>query len=203
MSTELRNDEERANEELRLRDLFEPMTRGDERAWTAFIDVHMPRLKGMVRSQLQKTNLRPRRDSEEVCQSVLADLSAGVRNGKIHLDSKAQLFALLARMVRHKLVKYRKQDGAARRDRRRLIDAPVEELELASHEDDPARSAEASELYAIFQVAMSPEDIRLIEALAAKENWGDVGAEVGQSGDAVRKHATRLVERFKEMLERD
>ena len=203
MSTELKNVDERATEEIRFRDLFERMTRGDEQAWNTFFDVYFRHLLRVVKNKLRDVKLPPYVDAYDICQSVLWRLAEGVKGGAIELDSEKQLFSFLAVMIGNKLFKYQRGAGAARRNRRRLIDTPVEELELTSHEDDPARTAAASELYGIFRAKMSAEEIRLIEAQAAKEKWADVGAEVGQTGDAVRKHAARLVHRLEALLDRD
>jgi RNA polymerase sigma-70 factor (ECF subfamily) len=100
-------------------DLIRRLRQGDEAAAAELVRTYGPLVQRVVRMRLTDPRLRRVLDSQDVCQSVLANFCLRAAAGQFDLDSPEQLLKLLATMARNRLVNHLHAQQAGRRDQRR------------------------------------------------------------------------------------
>ena len=137
-----------AGEEELLRNLIDRLNQGDEQAFRDLFETYRPVLRMVVRRRLSAP-LRSKLDSEDVVQSVWADLLDVFREGGDRFADANRLEAFLVRAARNRLV-----------DRQRQYHLPVQ-LERPAAEPD-------------HEAAASPWPERPSEAVQADELWEQI-----------------------------
>jgi RNA polymerase sigma-70 factor (ECF subfamily) len=137
----------------------------------------------------------------DISQSVFASFFVRTALGQYDLESPEKLLRLLVNMSRNKVAHHVRQEGAARRDYRRVAATSAEGA--AATGPDPGQQAATKELLQEFRKRLSPDERQLAEARAAGQTWWQIAAEQGASAQALRKRLSRAVERIAEDLNLD
>jgi RNA polymerase sigma-70 factor (ECF subfamily) len=176
-------------------DLIQRVRQGDPAAAESLVRRFEPQVRRVVRLRLEHSPLQRHLDSVDVCQSVLASFFVRAALGQYDLDSPEALVRLLTAMARNKLA-----DQA-----RRLQGLPRDPVEGRAGAGDVAAAADAAaspsrvvagrELLAAVRARLRPDELLLAERRAEGRAWADVGAELGESPEALRKRLERALAR--------
>lgn len=166
---------------------------GDQDAAAALVKLCDERLQGAARSCLRNPRLRRQFDSADLCQAVLGDFFTQIAEGQFHLDSAEELYSLLSRMARNKMLKQRSRCYAAKRDIRRNVDSSVEDLELSASQETPADSLTESETLRQIHDRLSPRERYVIDQRLIGRSWADLAHELGGSSDRLRMSVSRAL----------
>jgi RNA polymerase sigma-70 factor (ECF subfamily) len=153
----------------------------------------------LVARVLLGTALRPYLDSLDLVQSVHRSLLVGMRENRFAVSSPEQLVALATTMVRRKVARqWRRMRRQQRLESRPAdaSDAPGLLTSLASHEADPARTAQSNDAIRRLWDQLDPADRRLMELRLDGCSTGEIASDLGLSPVALRVRMTRLRQRL-------
>jgi hypothetical protein len=187
-------------EESAFRDLIRRVRAGDESAAAELVRLYEPAIRRAARVRLVDSRLRRIFDSMDVCQSVLKSFFVRAALGQYDLDRHEQLLGLLVNMTRKKLVDQAREQGAARRDYRRLQAGSRDLRERPAAGTSPSRQVAGEELLREFRKRLSDEERQLADQRALDRDWAQIAAERGGSPDALRKKLTRALDRVAQEL---
>jgi RNA polymerase sigma-70 factor (ECF subfamily) len=140
-------------------------------------------------------------DSQDICQSVLANLFAGISAGQFDLETPEQLIKLLVTMARNKLLDHVRKNQAQCRDQRRQDENSSETLDAISDPRvTPSRAISNKELLQKVREMLSEEERYLAEQRALGRGWGELAAELNARPDAIRMRFSRAVNRVARQL---
>jgi RNA polymerase sigma-70 factor (ECF subfamily) len=154
-----------------------------------------PAIRRAARIRLVDTRLQRLLDSMDISQSVFASFFVRAALGQYDLDKPEQLLRLLVNMSRKKLADQARQQGAARRDYRRVNQAERERAFVTSL-PDPSQQAASKELLEEFRKRLSPEERALAELRTSGQNWNQIATAQGETAEALRKKLARAVDRI-------
>ncbi len=103
-------------------------------------------------------------------------------------------------MARHKLADQVDHERAGRRDNRRVAGDVDRALSPAS---GPGEQAAARELLQEVHRRLSPEERQLVELRNQGLEWAEIGAQLGDSPEALRKRLARAADRVAQELDLD
>jgi RNA polymerase sigma-70 factor (ECF subfamily) len=187
-------------EENSFRDLIRRVRAGDEAAATELVRRYEPTIRRVARVRLADDRLRRQLDSMDICQSVFASFFVRAALGQFELDTPDQLLALLLSMSRRKLIDRAREEGAARRDFRRMMPEGLEGKDFVAAEPSPSVEVATGELLVEFRKRLTDEERRLAEQRAAGRDWAEIAAECGGSPEALRKQLSRAIDRVGQEL---
>ncbi len=176
-------------------ELIRRVREGDQAAAAELVRSYEPAIRRAARIRLVDTRLQRVLDSTDISQSVFASFFVRAALGQYELERPEQLLRLLVNMSRKKLATQARQQGAARRDFRRLDSSPTERP-FVSAVPDPGQLASAKELLEEFRRRLSPEERSLAELRTAGQNWNQIATQQGDTAEALRKKLTRAIERI-------
>src|SRR5262249_26048137 len=139
-------------------------------------------------------------DSMDVCQSVLGSFFVRAALGQYDLADPDQLLKLLAQMARHKVTDQMRRERGEPRDLARLEADSGSDNVVAAGDRSPSRHAAGRELLAECRKRLSNDERELAELRAQGREWADIGAERGESPEALRKRLARALDRVAEQL---
>ena len=183
-----------------FRDLIQRIRAGDRQAAEQLVRRYEPTIRRVVRVRLRDPRLRRFFDSVDICQSVLASFFWRAALGQFELDSPEQLLGLLVSMSRKKVIDHAREEGAARRDYRRLMPEGLEERDFVAADATPSVEVAAGELLQEVRRRLTDEERRLAEQRAAGRDWAQFAAEHGGSPEALRKQLARAIDRVGQEL---
>jgi RNA polymerase sigma factor (sigma-70 family) len=183
------------SEESTFQQLIRRVRGGDEEAAMELVRTYEPAIRRAARLRLGDARLQRLFDSMDICQSVFASFFVRAALGQYELDSPEQLLKLLVTMSRRKLVDHAREQGAARRDYRRLRTGDQVEGLFVAGDASPSQQVAARELLQKFRQRLSPEERRLAELRAEGRDWAEIAAEQGATPEALRKRLARAVNR--------
>ena len=111
---------------------------GDEQAAVELVREYEPLIRREVRLRLHDPNLYRVFDSMDICQSVLASFFLRAASGQYDLDQPADLVKLLVGITRNKLAFQTRKQRAKRRDIRRIVLTPADELDVTGSSPTPS-----------------------------------------------------------------
>jgi RNA polymerase sigma-70 factor (ECF subfamily) len=174
---------------------------GDEQAASELVRLYEPEIRRAVRVRLSESRLGRILDTEDVCQSVLANFFVRASAGQFEIESPEQLVHLLVAMARNKLRDKARQQTAQRRDQRRLGTGDPAALDaVPDSADSPSQIIAGRELLERVRGELSDEERFLAEQRALGHEWAAIAAEVGGSPEALRKKLERAIERVMRRL---
>ena len=180
-------------------ELIEQVRAGDEDAARQLVAKYEPQVRRIIRVRLTDPVLRRHIDSMDVCQSVMAEFFTRVVLGQYTLETPQQLVHLLAVIARNRVINHGRNQRAARRDARRLVD--VQPDELACDDPTPSRIVEARELLDQVKKLLNEQEKFVAERRAMGESWSAIARQTGSSPAAVRMRQARAVERISRQLD--
>jgi RNA polymerase sigma factor (sigma-70 family) len=183
-----------------FRDLIDRVRAGDEDAAAELVRRYEPTIRRVARVRLADDRLRRRFDSMDICQSVFASFFVRAALGQFELDSPEQLLGLLVSMSRKKVIDHAREEGAARRDYRRLMPEGLEDRDFVAADATPSGEVAAGELLQEVRRRLTDEERRLAEQRAAGRGWAQIAADCGGSPEALRKQLARAIDRVGQEL---
>jgi RNA polymerase sigma-70 factor (ECF subfamily) len=173
-----------------FRDLIRRIRAGDQQAAAELVRQYEPEIRRAIRLRLGDSHLKRVLDSVDVYQSVMGHVFVRLAAGQYEVDHPAQLFALLLKLARNKLV-----DHARKPDNRH---EPLSDTALSGRVDDassPSTALAVRDLVSEVRRRMSAEENRLADLRAAGREWGDIGRELNVNPEALRKKLARAASR--------
>lgn len=181
----------------RDRKLARQLLRGDQRAFTAFVDEYLPKLYRYANCQLHNSQ-----DAEDVVQIALTNAARRLETYR----GEATLLTWLIQICRHEI--YRMQRKARRRDMSLpFLNDDLLKAVIESVESPPAQNPDMvyarSELIAFIQLALDqiPEtyarllELKYVEGLSSRE----IADEMGTSDEATQSMLARARRAFREV----
>lgn len=171
---------------------------GDQSAATEFVRVFEPELRRVIRLRFTDPYLRRLADSNDICQSVMANFFVRAGLGQFQLSEPTSLLKLLAVMARNKVYNLA-------RDRKREKDAQSdlgpEMLAVAPGRDpSPSQAIEIRELAAKARELLDPDEFALAQKRLQGRSWQEIAAETGESAEMLRKRYSRALSRVASRL---
>jgi RNA polymerase sigma factor (sigma-70 family) len=156
-----------------------------------------------IRFLLMDNRLRRVLEEADVCQSVLGQLFAGLREGCFELNEPEQLVGLLRQLVRNKITDQARYWKARRRDYLRNITRidPDNSIQLTSPEPTPSRIVAGVELLAEFEGRLSDEERTVFHLRRQGLSWSDIAGRIGGRPEAIRKRFERALKRVGRTLD--
>jgi RNA polymerase sigma factor (sigma-70 family) len=173
---------------------------GDGSAEAELVRMYEPYVRRAARIRLRQPRLRRLLDSLDVCQLVLASFFLGLQQEQYQLDTEEQLVKLLQAMARNKVADHARREHADCRDVDRLEAGGVAGLDVADPAMSPSQQVVLAELLQKVPQLLSPKERLLADRRLERREWAEVGAELGESPEALRKQFDRAVQRILEWL---
>jgi RNA polymerase sigma factor (sigma-70 family) len=173
---------------------------GDDDALLAFVVDYGDLVRRHARRELRKRGINHLYPPTELVDSVAFALVNGRVAERWRDSTNEELIHKLVGMVRNKCRERSRRERAQCRDARRVSAAPVESLELAAPEDEPGSESDVVERYQAALARLPELDRRLLLGRQEGRGYEELGAEVGLSGEAVRKRCARALRRLKREL---
>ena len=172
-------------------DLLERVARNDEAAVEEFVSRYQCEIRTMVRAWLRpwETRLRQLFDSEDICQSILANFFLKGAATRYDLESPEQLRRLFMVMVRNRVYGHVRHVKSDRSTVSLAFDAP-------SRQQQPVEELVDKEFREFLSGKLSPEEIDIAERRFRGSTWQDIADALGGNADARRMQFTRLANRL-------
>jgi RNA polymerase sigma-70 factor (ECF subfamily) len=183
-------------DETTFHDLIRRVRKGDEAAAAELVRRYEPAIRRAARVHLIDPRLRRLIDSADISQSVFASFFVRAALGQYDLEKPEQLLGLLVTMSRKKLADHARKQRAARRDYRRARPGTLETERLLAADPDPGQQVATGELIREFHNRLSDEERQLADLRVGGRSWDQIGAERGESPEALRKRLSRAVGRI-------
>lgn len=183
-----------------FQDLIRRVRAGDGEAAAELVRRYEPTIRRVARVRLLDSRLQRAFDSMDICQSVFGSFFVRTALGQYDLETPEQLLKLLVDMSRKKVTDRVREEGAARRDFRRVQGGAPDERQCAAPGGSPSRQASAKELLHEVRCRLSLDERQLADARAQGKGWVEIAAETGGSPEALRKQFTRAIDRVAQDL---
>jgi RNA polymerase sigma factor (sigma-70 family) len=183
-----------------FRQLVSRVRAGDPDAAASLVRAYEPEIRRVIRVRLVNPQLQRAFDSMDVAQSVFANFFVRAGTGQFDLDSPERLVKLLVTMARNKLTDLARKHKAARRGAGQAGGDPEQLEQLPDTGTSPSSMVANAELIREAHKRMSPEERYIAEQRALGRDWSNLGAELGTTGEALRKRYARAVARVAEAL---
>jgi len=182
-----------------LEDLLRRIRAGDQAAAAEFFRTYEPHVRRVVRARMRIDRLRRVSDSSDLCQAVLASFLIRAAVGGYVLAGSGALKALLARVAGNKVA-----DLARKPEFQREIfplAGPGERgIDPIALEAGPSSQLAFTELLEKAKSRLTESEQRIAELRQQGRRWAEIGAELGETADAVRKRLDRALKRITEEL---
>ena len=188
------------NDSLPLEHLIHRVRDGQEDAAEELWRTYAPHVRRVIRVRMTDPALHRRLDSEDICQSVMADFFVRVALGQYDVESSEQLLALLGKMARNRLLYHVEKHKAARRDVHRESEVTNDRLECATSTGTPSQSLISRELFDKARKQLTAEEIHLVEQRKLGRSWVEIAEELGCTADSARRRLDRATERVAKEL---
>ena len=176
--------------------IVERVRAGDEAAAAELVRAFEPEVRRFIRFRLTSPDLRRFLDSLDISQSVFSKFFVEFQEGRIEVESPAQLRGLLLTMARNKLFDRARRERAGKRDSRRVDgNAHREAMDAVDSTLSASSQLAARELLEAVMERLSDEERELLEQRLSGHGWNELAATFGATGDALRKRVTRAVDR--------
>jgi RNA polymerase sigma factor (sigma-70 family) len=183
-----------------FRDLVRRVRAGEQDAAAELVRQYEPAIRRAVRIRLVDARLGRVLDSTDVCQSILGSFFARAKRGQYELGDPQQLLKLLATMARNKVADQVRRQRAGCRDHRRAGAAEADGREVPAPGPTPSQEVAGRELLQKFHERLSPEERHLAGQRALGRDWAEIGADCGESPEALRKRLDRAIGRVAQAL---
>lgn len=154
----------------------------------------------LVRARMD-ARLRSRRESVDVCQSVVKSFVEDFHAGKVAFENEAALAGYLQTVVKNKLTDLARMDTAQRRGGGRPdapLHDPVTGSDLAPSDGGAGASTVAANAEARdrLMARLGEEDRRLFDMRARGLEWEQIAELTGETSAALRKRWSRMQQRL-------
>lgn len=191
------------SEPTSIETLMKRIREGDSEAAEELVRLYEPAIRRAVRFRLSDSRLQATFDSMDICQSVLGSFFVRAASGQFDVDEPQQLRGLLVAMAQKKLAMHVRRQRAQKRDHRRVVATPSEEVVVAGNDATPSRQLQARELLSQVQGKLSEEEQEIVSWRNEGMSWDDIAKRVGGSADGIRMRLTRALDRIASELDID
>lgn len=182
--------------------LLKRVRSGDSEAATELVREYESEIRRVIRLRLTDPSIRRVIDSMDICQSVLVNFFVRVTQGEFDLDKPAELVKLLTVMVRNKVIDQSRRLKAGKRFGGLAPGSSPSQLnEIPDREPGVSTLVANRDLIEAIKQRLDPFDRHLAESRAAGMGWPELSAELGVSGDALRKRLSRALDQALQDLE--
>lgn len=179
--------------------LIERTRAGEEDAASQLIELYEPEIRRAARLRLTDPEMRRIVDSMDIAQSVFGRFFRQVNEGETNLERPEQLLALLTRITRNRIIDEHRRQTAQKRGGNN----DVADLDIALLTQDgpgPKTTAVARELLEEAQSRLSADERELMQRRSDGDSWEEIGRDIGQKPDAVRKRLERALQRVRDEM---
>lgn len=167
--------------------LVRALREGDPAPVEAFLRLHEPPLRHVIRMRLRRSSLGRHLDSADVCQSILRIFLRRAEEGRLPLRTPEEVRAFLLAMAANKIRTY------ARKLRREAGPLP-ENWDAPSRSPAPVDRLADAELARRARDLLSPEERELFEQhRVLGQTFAEIAARRRESADAVRARLNRAL----------
>ena len=188
------------SEQKSFAELIERVRRGEKDAADEIFNRYESVVRRTARVRMFDARLRAELESADVRQMVMLSFFVGAAGGKYKLDTPQDLMKLLTQMARNKLDDQIRWVNAAKRGGGRKVELPDGGLGKVSPEPTPSVVLATKEDLERVRAAMTPEEKMVQEYRDDGLTWDEIAAQVGGTGEALRKQLDRAYERIRESL---
>jgi RNA polymerase sigma-70 factor (ECF subfamily) len=180
-------------DEQEFRNLMQRVRSGDGDAATELVRLYEPEIRRAIRIRLTDNRLRRMVDSVDIWQSIIGNFFVRAAAGQFELDNPTALLKLLKRMAQNKLIDKSRKPEPECHDPKPLAEVP-------QGGETPSQIVANEELVAK-ALAMLPDDIKFLRDQRLKgREWADIGAELNDSPEALRKKLDRAMDKVAKQL---
>ena len=180
-------------------DLVGRVRAGDQDAADELARMFEPFVLRYVRFAMRKRRNYPvihsRFGSSDVCQSVLASLFVGLRDGRFELKHPEQVERLLRVMSRFKIGAESRKLSVILRE---LIDRESA-LDQADSGPGPEKTVDDKDLVEAVVNHFTSVELGILQRRLDGDTWPAIAAQLGESAEALRKTLARAIDRVKNM----
>lgn len=177
-------------------ELIQKVRSGDEEAAAQLVKLYEPAIRRAVRLRMGDSRLQAAFDSMDICQSVMASFFVRAAAGQYEIDTAQELIGLLVAMARKKLAMQIRKQRAAKRDQRRQVASPNEDL-LEGQPPSPSRQLMAKELLDQVMERLTQEEQQLIHLRNQGLSWQEISdKQPGTTPDGLRIKLSRAIDRI-------
>ncbi len=185
------------SEDDQFEDLVGRVRAGDQDAADELTRMFEPFILRYVRFAMRKRSNYPvihaRFGSSDVCQSVLASLFVGLREGRFELKRPDQVERLLRVMSRFKI-------GAESRKLSVVLREVIQResaLDQADSGPGPEKTVDDKDLVEAVVNHFTDVELGILQRRLDGETWPAIAEQVGESAEALRRRLARAIDRVK------
>ena len=172
---------------------------GDQDAAMQLVREYEPEIRRAARLRLTDRKLRRIVDSIDICQSVFGRFFRSATDGSFELERPEQLLVLLTTMTRNRVIdEHRKQTAAKRAGVEFGSEIALDQL--IEDSPGPGTAAIAKELLAEVRSRLSVNEQLIADRRGAGYSWEEIGLELNETPESLRKRLDRAVVRLREEL---
>lgn len=191
------------NSENAFVELIRGVRTGCDVSAAELMDVYGPQIRRIARMRLSDPNLRRVLDSQDICQSVMANFFQRATAGQFELESSDSLIRLLATMIRNRITDKARHHQAARHDLRRESGGNAAIGGVEDSVCTPSLIVGRKEILEQVRSLLSEDEHRLIDLRNRGCSWESIAEEIGAGAEQLRKQFTRALERIRGQLKYD
>ena len=166
---------------------------GDPVAAELLIREFEPQIRRLVRLRMTSPSLRRAFDSTDICQSIFANFFIRVSMGEFEFKGPEQLIALLSTMARNKIINQARYVSSRQpKGQSRILYGDWESsFAVPGSEQTPSQQIIGLELIDKFKKLLSSDDRTIAEYRRNGKTWQEIGVELNESAEAIRKRFSR------------
>jgi RNA polymerase sigma-70 factor (ECF subfamily) len=179
-----------------FRQLIERVRCGDQDAAAVLVEQFEPEIRREIRLRLTDAKLRRTVDSADISQSVLGVFFVRAALGQFELNKPEQLFGLLVRIARNKIVdRHRRQQKLNAVRQSRTAVAVNNHNEPIDPGASPSAIASGRDLMEQVQLRLTDDERELSRLRGQGKNWREIAELMGGEPEALRKRLARACDR--------
>ncbi|EAQ81769.1 RNA polymerase sigma factor [Blastopirellula marina] len=187
-----------AEELLDIAELIRQIRGGQPAAAEQLFHSYEPEIRAEIRYRLRSAAVRRVVDSQDICQSVMISFFLRVGAGQYEIAQSQDLLRLLLKIARHKTNDVYRAQLADKRDVRRV--RPLHEVdeqgEKPRQDQRAANAAELTDLLEELERQLSTHEFEIASLRRQGFQWDEIGEQLGESPEALRKRFHRAIERI-------
>ena len=177
-------------------ELIRGVRSGSDESATRLLNVYGPQIRRLARVRLSDPNLRRVIDSQDICQSVMANFFQRATAGQFELETPDALLRLLATMIRNRITDKARHFQAARQDLRRNSASDSALRGVADSVCTPSLIVGRQEILQQVRSLLTEEEHRLVELRNQGCGWAEIAEQLNASPEQLRKRLARALERI-------
>lgn len=175
---------------------------GDQEAAKRLVQEYEPEIRRAARLRLTDPKLRRLVDSIDICQSVFGRFFQGALEGAFNLENPQQLLVLLTTMTRNRVIDEHRKQSAAKRSKDNSV-GHLDADQLCSDEPGPKTALIRRELVELVRTRLNEDELKLAELRAEGCSWEEIGRQLNQSPEGLRKRLERALSRVRVQLQEE